>query len=458
MINTVKYRCSSSKINKTQIKNLADFGLFSLGLSYLLYFFLQYFFAPLCWWLAQNIESLEWMNDVFVLFENQRLEVFTIQSLYYSLLGIVAFISGYYFLSAKLVRIKHGLILRKWNPIRAEKIFWLLFFSGFALKTIKVIAGVSIADTVSDHIKHGLISNPLISFYFSFNWFNLIALIVINVVYQEAKREKHFTENRLKLISYSYNIFYLLATFTTGGKTATLFPLIGLLIIKQYYSVTPISALKMLLPLSILMTIILIIKNLMSEYFDAEGYDPGENSGVAFELFYVFFHRINMSQVISAVIEKGQLSYPDGTFGQFLVDMTLYGFEKKNVFDGNEFGQLVGIASPGDNVTGFASTNMGELFINFDLFGIVLGMLITGILYKIIFANCQQRSPMFVMLYALMWPILIHGMESPVSVLYATSIKMISLCLIVHIAIAFKLSRGSSQKIIFSKDIRDVAT
>lgn len=445
-------------MNKTNIRNLADLGIFSLGVSYLLYFFLQYLFTPLCWWLALNIESLGWMNDVLVLFEQQGLEVFTIQSLSYSLIGIIAFISGYYFFPAKLVRIKHGLIVRKWNPGRAEKIFWLLFLSGFALKTIKVIAGVSIGDVIDAHVKHGLISNPLISFYFSFNWFNLIAFIVINVAYQEAKREKHFTENRLKLIAYSYSIIYLVVTITTGGKTATLFPLIGLLIIKQYYTVTSISALKMVLPLSILMVAVLTIKNLMSRYFEAEGYDQGEDSSIRFGLFYVLFHRINMSNVIAAVIEKGQQAYPDGTLGQFLVDMTLYGFDKKNVFDGNEFGQAVGIAKPGDNVTGFASTNMGELFINFDFFGIVFGMLITGILYKIIFANCQQRSPIFVMLYALMWPILIHGMESPVTVLYSTAIKMISLCLIVHIAITYKFSRSSIQKTISTKDVRDVAT
>lgn len=103
--------CRPSKINKTQIKNLAELGMFSLGLSYLLYFFIQYFLAPLCCWLIQDIKSLGWMNDVFYLFEQQKLEVYTIQSLYYSSLAIIAFVAGHYFLPAKLVIIKHELIV-----------------------------------------------------------------------------------------------------------------------------------------------------------------------------------------------------------------------------------------------------------------------------------------------------------------------------------------------------------
>ena len=136
MINILKDICSSSNINKIQIRSLAHLGIFSLGLSYLLYLFLQYFFTPLYWWLTPNIESLGWMSDVHVLFEMQGLEVFSIQFLYYSLLGIIAFISGCYFLPAKLVRTKHRLIVRKWNPDAAKNIFWLLFLSYIASTNI----------------------------------------------------------------------------------------------------------------------------------------------------------------------------------------------------------------------------------------------------------------------------------------------------------------------------------
>jgi hypothetical protein len=93
-----------------------------------------------------------------------------------------------------------------------------------------------------------------------------------------------------------------------------------------------------------------------------------------------------------------------------------------------------------------ASTNIGDLSINLDLFGIFC--VITGILYKLIFSNNQQHSPIFVMLYVLMWTILILWIEGRVSDLYANSIEIIFLCLIVYIAITYQFSRGSIHKIL----------
>jgi hypothetical protein len=176
-----------------------------------------------------------------------------------------------------------------------------------------------------------------------------------------------------------------------------------------------------------------------------------ENNGFLFNLFYILFYRVNMSSVIAVVLEEGRQAFPDGTLSQFWVEMALYGTEKINIFDGNEFGRAMGLITPENTTTGIASTNMGELFINYGFFGIVFGMFMTGLLYKLFFTNCQQRFPFFVMLYALMWPILIHGMESPISVLYSVSIKMIAMCLIVHLVIVFRFSRLLSQDNSISK-------
>jgi len=424
-------------------KNWVELGIFSLGVSYALYAFIQYILTPICWWLTRNIFEISVLNDVLVIFEINELEVFTLQSLTYSLIGIISFFTGYYFFPTKKIRKETGIVTQKWDVRRAEKVFWCLLLSGFALKSLKIMMGVSIAEAVEMNIKHGYFTNPLISFYLSFNWFHLLALMVINVTYQEAKKEKLSAQRKLKILTYGYTLFFLVVTFTTGGKTATFFPLLGLLIIKQYYSKKKINFPKMILSISVLVVLVFVVKQLLAEYFQAEGYDT--EYGLGFILVYILFNRLNLSHVMAGVIEKGQQAFPDGTLGQFWVDMSFYGSDKTNVFDGNEFGRAIGVATAGDYSTGVASTNMGELFINYGIFGIVLGMLLTGILYKIIFSNCQQRFPFFVMLYALMWPILIHGMESPVTVLYSVSIKMISLCLLVQFVIVFRFSRPPSQ-------------
>lgn len=424
--------------------NLVELGLFSMGVSYAIYSFIQYILTPICWWVTNDVAEIGVMNEVFAIFEGNQLNVFTLQSLGYSLVGIIAFFAGYLLFPERNVRKRTGIVRRRWDLRRAEVVFWGLLISGFSLKILKLMMGVSIAEVVEINIKHSYFSDPLFSFLLSFNWFHLLALIVINVAYQEAKNEQLSAQSRLKIIAYGYTFLFLAVTLTTGGKTATIFPVFGILIIKKYYSNNGINYPKVILALFALVVSIFAVKQLLAEYFEAEGYST--EFGLGFVLVYNLFNRLNMSHVMAAVIQKGQQAFPDGTLGQFLVNMSFYGSDKTNVFDGNDFGRAIGVAAANDFSTGVASTNMGEWFINFGVPGIILGMLLTGVLYKIIFHNCRQRFPFFVMLYSLMWPILIHGMESPVSVLYSASIKMIALCLLVHFAIVFRFSRPSIQK------------
>ena len=424
-----------------QTSKLTNLGIFSIGVSYFLYFTLQYFLTPLGWWFYQTFDSFSWMKEVFYTFKQRELEVFTIRSLCYSMLGLSAFFTGYWLLPKRLLRVKNTSYACKWDLVKAEKMFWVLFLCGFLLKTIKIIFGLNVSGAVDLNIKHGFIANPLITFYLSLNWFHLIALIVINIAYQEAKKERlpKIKRLRLRLIAFSYTFFYICATFTSGGKVATLFPVFGLLIINQYYSNKQISALKNLIPIALLIVFLFTVKLLIADYLNSPGYSLGENSSILFGITYLFFCRVSMSDVFAAVIEKGQQAYPHGTLGQFWVDMSL-SKSQGNVFDGNEFGHAMGLALPNDMITGYASTNMGDLFINFNLFGILFGMLIIGLFYKTIYVNCQERYPFFVMLYALLWPILIHGMESPISTLFSVIIKMIFLSIAVHMAITFNYS------------------
>ncbi len=422
-----------------------ELGIFSLGISYTLYFFMQYFFAPICFLLSQNIDSLVMMNAVFSLFEVKNLDVFTTRSIIYSLAGFAAFLLGFYLVPAKIWTINNEFISKKWGAKRAEKIFWIFLLGAFAFKTAKVLAGDPIADVVEGYIKHGFITNPYITFYLSFNWLHFVALVVINVAYFEAKAAGHDSVliKRLKLLANGYTVFYFALSLLTGSRTATLFPLLSYLIIRQYYSPVRFSLVKFTYFISSLVLLIVVIKILLAEWTGTEGYDMDD--GVIFALFYVLFNRVNLSHVVASVIERAQQAFPNGTLGQFWVEMSLYGSERKNILDGNELGRAIGVATETDTVTGVAVTNMGELFINFDVWGIIFGMLLTGVLYKILFANCQRRAPLAVMMYALMWPILIHGMESPITVLYATAIKMIGLCLFVHLIISYKFTLISSK-------------
>jgi hypothetical protein len=199
----------------------------------------------------------------------------------------------------------------------------------------------------------------------------------------------------------------------------------------------PIPVVRMILIFSSLGFVILVLKYITKNIIFENPSAFDEDRFILFGLFYMLFFRVNMSHVVNAVIESGQSEFSGGTLGQFWVDLLPYGMDRVNAFDGNVFGRMVGLLPPTDFVTGVAVTNMGDLYINFGLSGIVVGMFLTGILYKILSSSCcGQRGPLFVLIYSLMWPILVHGMESPITVLYANSLKMIVLCLFVHIFVA----------------------
>jgi oligosaccharide repeat unit polymerase len=422
-------------------KSTVSLGIFGLGASYFLYSFMQFFFTPVIFYICQNSNSFKWMYELFDIFEAAGQTLFNFQSILYSFFGITFFFVGYFLCPNELGQISNKVIYRRWNSARAEKIFWILIVSGSLLKVIKILSGVSVNDVVSANIVHSYFSDPLLIFFLSFNWFNLIALMVINVAYQEAEAENLPSSKRLKWLAYSYSIIYLLISLSTGSRSATLFPMIGVIIIYQYYLKKQIPFFKLSAYCVLLITFIFCMKLLLAQYFEIEGAEESADLGLSHAFFYVIFFRVNMSYVLWAVIDGGQNAFPNGTLMQFFIDLTPYLMERVNVFDGNEFGRALGLAGQNDFVTGVASTNMGEWFINFGLPGIIFGMLLTGVIYKIIYSNCQQRFPFFVMSYALLWPILIHGMESPVSVLYATLIKMICFCFFVHLAITYRFSK-----------------
>lgn len=412
-------------------------GIFSLGVSYALYSFMQYLFTPIMWLCAQYSPVLSWMKGIFVFYEMKNVEIFTQHSITYSVIGMAAFTTGYILLPEKVAKINSPILQRTWKLISAEWTFWALFLCGFALKFVRLQMGADISWVEN----YTLFSNHYIAFFLSLNWLHFIALAVINVAYQEGKAIGYTKINRLRVIVYLTNIFVLAVSLTTGGRWSTIFPLSILLIIRQFYS--PLSIRKVLFYVVLSVTAVLVGKALLMTYLQGVDTVSDEGYSARFALFYILLHRVNMSFVLNAVIEQGTGAFPEGTLGQFWVDMIPYGFARTNFFDGNDFGRALGLIAPNDFVTGVAVTNMGDFYINFGLTGIMVGMLAHGFLYKVFFSSCRNRRPLFVIMYALMWPILMHGMESPITVLYSNSIKMILLCVIIHFVISFKTSPRS---------------
>jgi hypothetical protein len=405
-------------------------GFFSLGVVCPLYFFMQYFFTPCCWWLTQNTERFQLMRDAFIFFDIKNLEVFSRTSLAYSAAGIIAFMAGYHYISDRAVRIEHPFMQKDWMIPKAERVFWLFFLMGFAWKLVKILGGL---DITTFYNPSSLFSNIYLAFFLSLNWFHTLALGVINVAYHEAKVTGHSRASHLRMVAIVTNFFIVASSLTSSSDTATIFPVFTILIIRQFYS--PIPFAKIAWRLAVGVCLIFIAKQMVDIYNQGADAATNEDSPILFGLFFILFYRVNLSHVLAAIIDAGPQFYPNGTMGQFWVDMLPYGIAKVNVFDGNEFGRAIGVAAEGDFATGVAVTNMGDLFLNWGFAGILFGMLCHGIFYRAMVATCAGRRPSFILIYALLFPILLHGIESPISVLYSTTIKMVAMCLIIIFAV-----------------------
>jgi hypothetical protein len=183
---------------------------------------------------------------------------------------------------------------------------------------------------------------------------------------------------------------------------------------------------------------IFVIKQSVDYYNQGPDGIAEDGATVMYTLFFVLFYRVNMAHVLAGIVESGRQFYPDGTMAQFWVEMLPIGTAKVNVFDGNEFGRSMGIAAQEDFATGVAVTNMGDFYLNWAFAGIVLGMFLHGLLYKVLVNSCSGRRPTSIMVYGLLFPIILHGVESPISVLYATVLKMAAMCLFVDFMVRQK--------------------
>lgn len=83
--------------------------------------------------------------------------------------------------------------------------------------------------------------------------------------------------------------------------------------------------------------------------------------------------------------------------------------DKPHVFYGNEFGQLIGMMAEGDFSTSIASTLIGEGYLNFGMFGVLVAALIAFIYYFLYHQNFYMKSvETGRLLYAISVPTLLY--------------------------------------------------
>lgn len=376
-----------------------------------IYLFLQLFSMPIVYTFFSNTELFETLNDL-------KLQPFTSASLSISILGYIFFYFGG-MLNISIIK-KHGNEM-DWSKKWVETAFWGLFIFGFLFKFGRIITESSLQVSSA---KIGLLDNELITFFLSLNWFHLLALPFLGIYYFE-NRDKKASECTPPGHYYLWILaFYLINGALNGATSFVIFPLtIHLAIYQHYNCLKRRHFLFGFFLLSFIIFLKIAIKNVILD-------DPRSVTSFLSPIWFLIY-RIGASFVISAIVENPVFDYGYGLFEQFMYNFNVPGFDYA-IPDGNLLGRFYGIIHHNDYATGIAVTGLGDFYLNFGTLGVVFGMFVLGILYRVISNFSLTKNKLLLVIYAMLWPIMIHGLESPITVLISACIKMILFCIFIY--------------------------
>jgi hypothetical protein len=147
--------------------------------------------------------------------------------------------------------------------------------------------------------------------------------------------------------------------------------------------------------------------------------------------------RLDQSRIPLAIFEKTEHYLYGKTFSSFfvmLIPRIIWPDKPVINFDGIKLAHDLNFSAPNDNKTSVYPTIVGEWYMNFGIWGLVLGMFILGILYRFLFNYLivkSNHSSSGVMIYSLFWLNLIRGMEFLMIMLCLNLIKLLIIMLII---------------------------
>lgn len=158
--------------------------------------------------------------------------------------------------------------------------------------------------------------------------------------------------------------------------------------------------------------------------------------------------RFSQNVVVSSVIEKTE----EHSYGKNLLNFFIslgpprFIWKDKPIisFQGNEFGRRYGLISDSDFNTNVGPTMVGDLYMNFGILGIMGGLFVVGFIFRFIrdlFISHSAIVPGGVMIYALVWPDLIKGMENDIASVFAGAVKLILFAYLIHLCLTIDWKR-----------------
>lgn len=379
------------------------FNLMSVAKIYL---FVQLFITPLLMSVFANSGLVRTIESELYF---PLATTFTLESVALSALAYVCFLCGG---QMRLPRLTSGTQQLDWYVPQAVRLFWTIFLAGFAFKLLRLLSG---GDIQVSSARIGIFGDE-VTYFLSLNWFHMVALPFLAIAYYENR-------SSVQLVARYYPwVFgaYLVNGAINGATSFAITPLVMHLAIRQRYR--PMDGLR-IFGLALVLVLLVYFKVYMKVLI----LDDSNNQLSFFAPLTFLINRISVSFVVSAIASDPSFSSGSGIFEQFLYSLKVPGFDYA-IPDGNALGRYYSIISPEDFATGVAISLVGDLILHWGVIGASAGMFFIGVLYRQVASLTESKRRLPWIVYASLWPIMLHGLESPVSVLMAATLKMAALC------------------------------
>lgn len=438
------------------LTKLNEFDLFNLGVSTFIILLLIYFSLPVFVLLGLDGDYVKGHN-----------ELISTTSVYYSVIGIGMFIVGYWLIGKRLPITKPTIFNTQWKHERVLIAFITIFLAGFLTKIIRLINGSYLSHMYID------VNGPLfmVKFFASLNMFHFIALAIAFTYYYYLLKNNDPRSQLWKWVVWPTFAFEIICgLIVPGGRLAIITPIIIHLLTRHY--IYRRSNLRILGAVIFMLFVLCPVKNVLRDVPSALNTYFGNDEFIFTDLrtlskkdiFSVLatgelgdskryarleinakntwqlaadssIGRIGQAHTFSRIIEKTT----DYFYGRNL----LYVFnqvgipnsfiEKISGIDvGTDFGLKYGLVI--ESLTGVGPTVMGDLYLNFGLYGILFGMLLFGILFRKLFDGMLAvHSITGIFFYSIAWIILMHGLEQSISASYGKLLQLSIILIGIHL-------------------------
>lgn len=371
-----------------------------------IYLFAQLFFTPLLVGLFAHPELVRVVESELYF---PMATMFTVESVAISVLGYISFLIGGRF---RLPLVTSGTHEIDWHAPNVVRVFWIFFVFGFVWKILRFLHGGSFQISGAEVGVFG----DVVTFFLSLNWFHVIALPFLAIAYYENKASHQCIARYYPFVL----SFYLINGLINGAVSFFIFPLLMHLAIRQRYQKIEFS---WIFVFGLIIILVVYFKVFMKAFLLG---DP-ENVVTIFAPLTILVNRISTSFVVASITNDPDFSYGYGIVEQFMYSMRVPGFEYA-VPDGNGLGHAYSLIAIDDFRTGMAISLVGDLFLHWGPIGVTTGMFLIGLLYRQVTTLTESKRRLSWIVYAALYPIMLHGLESPVSVLIAAIFKMAVLC------------------------------